>query len=883
MTRSASSDAARLRASLAALLLVAAGALLLAGSCRSTRVGPRVRPVPAEASAALEEARAWSRVAGAQAHQRAWTAAARARELAPDWIAPRRLLDNFLLAELLGVEALAEHRSALERRPADAAELYLAGRLEGHSGERRFKAAAAADPSLAWAYHGLAHSASQRGDARLALRYGQMALERGRDPWERTYFTSALARYHVALDRPRDALALLEARLEAEEVSPVDHVELSVQAALIEMGMVFQPEYKQGYARALALLRESDLTDPEVEQLVERMRRMRPGDGAGSLELQLALASRPGAARDRKRADLMLEYRSTPLALALLRRSLEEGGGTPVSPPLLRAARFAAGQFALAIEEWLQDVPHAVLGADDVPRDLALRRVVECARGLGDPAGPEELARFGELLAQAGWFREARSVAAALAIYDLDRALALEDQAAAGQELLIGMRRLMQDLDNRERGESHAREGLALGSSSGTIEPSALVGSGSSNARGLREVLASMAPLVARAQALLGGETDERRVAETLAASPVQEYGGVGALVHPGPWFSPADEAAGLGRAGETVPGLAELLARLGRFGVVGQMLGGRGPDGTLLQRVLVEEKSGEHLGTPWSGTVVWCEGADLRSRAGRLGASISGAALHEGYWIDYDAVRRERDRWAAFQRAYGHLGGDLLGADLADGSRVERALAARGLALLSPGEHPEARRAERRDASTLLGQADRVRLAVLRDRARALRHPPQDGSLPPLVSLDELALLTSLHEEGHLCDRTRFLPLSRHLGQALRFLAASGFSPARVARRLEYRAELSALCEAPDPRVALVAILDAAEGSSSGITPHAQAYRELLADLLAVLDREIERDAKRWPEIRPNFVLAHQLHWLPAERLRELALKLARSEGIAR
>ncbi|HVS10437.1 MAG TPA: hypothetical protein VMS76_11225, partial [Planctomycetota bacterium] len=211
MTSFASSDAARLRASLAALLLVAAGALLLAGSCRSTRVGPRVRPVPAEASAALEEARAWSRVAGAQAHERAWTAAARARELAPDWIAPRRLLDNFLLAELLGVEALAEHRSALERRPADAAELYLAGRLEGHSGERRFKAAAAADPSLAWAYHGLAHSGLQRGDTRLALRYGQMALERARDPWERTYFTSALARYHVALDRQRDALALLEA------------------------------------------------------------------------------------------------------------------------------------------------------------------------------------------------------------------------------------------------------------------------------------------------------------------------------------------------------------------------------------------------------------------------------------------------------------------------------------------------------------------------------------------------------------------------------------------------------------------------------------------------------------------------------------------------
>jgi hypothetical protein len=149
-------------------------------------------------------------------------------------------------------------------------------------------------------------------------------------------------------------------------------------------------------------------------------------------------------------------------------------------------------------------------------------------------------------------------------------------------------------------------------------------------------------------------------------------------------------------------------------------------------------------------------------------------------------------------------------------------------------------------------------------------------------MTLDELLEVTATHEEGHLCDRTRFLPLARHWPRALALLAKVGFRPAAVAQRLEYRAQLTALCSTSDPRLALVAVLRAAEAGGSDLTPHAAAYRELLSDLLATLDRELERRPRQWPQVDPDHVLAHQLHLLGPEDVRRLATLLARREGLS-
>lgn len=846
------------------MLLVALALTGVQSACRATLPPPHVVSVTSEASAALEEARAWLRGTEPIAQERAMAAAQRAHYLAPGWVAPRRLLDDFENRDLLGIEALAAHRTALLADPDDAAEQYLAGRLEGDFGARRFERAVALDPDLSWGHHGLAYMAGRGGNHALAVTHEERALARARDPWERTYFAARLAFHYTSLDRRDRALELLAERIEDPEIAPVDMVQLSVQAALIELSMVFQPEYKRGYARALQLLREHDLTDAEIESLVRRLRLFRGADNHANLELQLALSSRSSPARDLWRAEMMLDNRSTPLALGLLRRAREKwvrGGRSDRT--LLRAARFAAGQYALAVAEWARDQPRVVLDDEGLPRDPALRNIVQHADELeGTPDG-DWLVTFGDHLVKAGWFREARSVASALAVHDLDQALYLEDRAAAGRGLLGGIAHLMRTVDRR----GAAGGSLASGATWGNLEPTDLVAGKAPDVGDLDGVLASLAPLVARSSALLGGEVDERRLAAELRGSPRLEYGSFGALIHPGPWFSAADDKAGLGTEGERVPGLAALLARLGRFGVFGQMLGGGGPDGTVLQRVLAAPRSGEHLGVAWSGTVVWCEGADLKSRAGRLGADISGAALHEGYWVDVDAVRRERGPWAQAQESF-------LGTE--DRVRLARALASRGLELTASSERERDR--ERTGATILLGEADRVRLAILRDRARERGNR---DLARPLIGLDELLELTSLHEQGHLCDRTRFLPLSRNLPAALGFLMRTGFGPASIARRLEYRAQLIALAEAPDPRLPLVSILQAAEGGGTGITPHAAAYAELLADLLETLDREVEREPEAWPGIDREHVLVHQLHFLTVPQVRRLAREQARAEGL--
>jgi hypothetical protein len=843
---------------------LSAALALFAVACISVTRHISAPQVSSDASAALEEARTWARSNEPAARERAQAAIQRAIALAPDWIGPRRVYDEMRRDDLLGIEALAEHRAALEKNPDDPVELYLAGRLEGSLGYDRFLRAAQVAPDLAWSQHGLGFIAAEHREWALAQRHAERALSLARDPWERSYFSATLARYLVGAEKLRPALAVLEARLADPEISQVDHVELSVQSALIELSLFFQPESHRGYERALDLMRECDLTDREIEQLVAPLRLFQVFDG-GSLDLQLALASRPGLARDRLRAELMLAQRSTPLALGLLRRGSSDGSHHASAGPLLRSARFAAGQFALGVGEWLGDLPGAVLEADGLPRDEHLRALAEAAQKITPTSGADELAQFGDLLVTAGWFREARSVAAMLAVDDLQRALQLEDRAAAGQALLTDIDRLMQSLDHNGEVASVIELGAAgaeLGRSDALAHPKTHISD-------LNGMLAAMAPFLARADKLLGGETDAQRIAQLLSSSPLLEYASVGTVVHPGPTFSKSDEKAGLGKAGDKVPGLASVLDDLGRFGVFGQVLGGGGPDGTMLQRVLVEHREGEHLGVPWSGTVAWCEGADLKSRAGRQGADISGAALHEGYWVDIDALRREREPWTAAERQFlGDAGRD----------RLDRALATRGLALSTPREKIPQRRAERCDIGMLLGEADRMRLAVLRDRAANATALDRSRGL---VSLDELLEETTIHEEGHLCDRTRFLPISKHLGRALKLLLSCGLSPTGVARRLEFRAQLIAVCEARDPRIPLVPVLRATEGADSGITPHAAAYRELLSGLIHELDIQLVHDPAAWPEIDPDYVLAHQLHRLPPERLRKLARSLARSEGL--
>lgn len=821
----------------AALLLVALGSVALTlGACRAG-AGRVLPPVPPRASLVFAEG-AQRLASGDEAGAR--SSFEEAARLEPRWVAPLRALDDLDRAALLGPDVLARRRAEFEAAPS-AESAYLVGRLEGGGGEERFERGIELDPDVAWNHHGLAWSLHTAGSSRAALRPGRRALAAARDTFEQTYFTVALARYEIALGRPERAADLLEERLGDVDVLSTDRATLTSWLAQAEMLSPVPAQAERGYRMGIEVLSTETLGDDDLVRLTAALldAPLTLRGEQGPLEVAAALAEREGSARRTLRAHILLEADSPALALALL-------GDDPAGVRAfgrLQAARFARGQARQAVEAWCAALPRLVLDAALLPRDPRLAELVHAAREGTD----------GELAAAllaAGWFDEARAFAEGLALTDPEDALALEAHASAGVVLFRGIERVLQLVD---RGQPYGGP-FAQASTDGADASAPETPGVPRTIQSLDELLAALEPLFDtfhRAE----GDPSER---VDLRSSPRTSYGPAATVVHPGPFYSRSDAKSGLGRAGEPVAGLALELDRLLRFGIFGEAMGGGGPDGTLLRRVLVEERAGHHLGVPWHGLVAWCEGADVESRPGRRGARISGAALHEGYWIDLQAVREELAQWRRLESNF------LKG----DGQRAAAALAVRGTPRSAQG--PDA------ELPPLLGEGERVRLAILVERAAARRDPEAE-----LVTLDELALLTGLHEEGHLCDRSRFLPLGKNLLGAFDLLARGGFGPGGVSRELEERAELVALCEAPDPRLPLADILSAAE-LGSAVTPHAAAYRSLLTEWLETLE-ESARDTARYPQLDRTREYAQQLHRLAPEEVRAVALTLAHKKHLVR
>jgi len=823
-----------------------------AGAGGACLLAPRVRLVPVDpaASAALVRAEELRRSADLPGHEgdaaEARAELERALELAPGWVAPQRLLDDMQREALRGPEALERERERIAADPGDAAALYLAGRLEGREGAERFELARRADPSLGWAEHGLAWVASGENRSQEALVHARAALARARDLCERGTFEVSLARLELAAGRREDALKRIDARSAAAETPEVERIALRVLRASTALSSSRPERVREGYEEGLRLLAEEALSEREVAELHALLRLSAASEESRVLELANALARRSSPERDRLRALSLLESGSSPLALGLLERAEAARGGPPQNA-LLRAARFAAGEGGLAVERWLAALPARARGPAGLPYDDRLRAVVEAQRACtAAPDSGAAAATLCEALCAAGWFKEAREVVGQVARADLDHALALDARALAALSAFAGLRRSLMEVDRE-------RVGVAL-----LAGPGSRASAGSAAALGAaRAPVRDLDSLLERFDQLLAPTRPSGGLSH-LVDSPRLSFGIVGELVHPGPRFSKADAQAGLGAQGAEVGGLAADLLSLNRFGIFGE-LSGAGPDAALLPLLTLEWRSGTHLGVAWAGSVALCESADVEPQAARAGADIAGAALHEGYWLDVDALRAEESHWRRLASRYAG----------AEGAERRAEVLAFGGLLVHARDEEELTRG-RCAQGALLGEGERVRLARI-----------AEGGMP---TLDEFIEVAGTHEEGHLCDRTRFLPLSQHWLRALGFLIESGASPGRVMQRLEYRAQLVALCDAPDPRIALAQALDAAEsGPGAGLTPHSAAYTQLLHDLLATLDSTLRRDAHSFPGLDPARTLGQQLHRLGPEEVRALARHLAHAQGLDR
>lgn len=780
--------------------------------------------MPEEASAAMHRAWAASRAPGFEEDQAsldgAIADALTAAELDPTWAVPRRFVDDWVHRRGLTLPgSYGDHLRAA--RSGSAVDAYLAGRLSGEGADVLLDQARRLDPILGWAWHGEAWRAFAAGRIHRATVAGSRAVRYASDPLELAHFSWALSRYLRADERAEAARSVLEAALLGTDrlvLRPAERAMVGAELALAELQSIEERARRRGAARALELVADPHLTRAERAALALALSSLE-GDMVPVEALELALFEAADEA--------LLE----PSPKGSRRGRLVQG--------------FAAGldgaAIARAFERWRATLPAWVLDDQGAPRRPVLERVARAveahARGNTLDSGLE----LSVALIEAGWFAEARALTGALAREargqdSVARVREARGRALRGVALMADVAALARRVDARE----------------------AFLRAGATDADGVTSDEAGLVDSLGELTAELARLAGDDALAEV---SPRIQYGPLGEILHPGPVLSAEDEGLGRGARGDSVGGVAGLFLRLGRFALVGQGVGQGGPDATVLRLVHVEERSGEHLGRPFRGTVFWCDGADVPGRFGRLGAAISGAALHEGYYVDLSMVAVDLARWDAVRERFA-----------GDGAAIARALGAAPAA---------AARGLRTMTSPPLGAANRMRLSVMADRARAAG--TSGGDLEPMT-LSELAAVVAVHEEGHLCDRGSWYPLG--VTQVLRlisFAAAHGFDGEELARALEARAQLVALCEAEDVRLPWIDILDAAEGGGAGVTPHGRAYSQLLQDLIDRLDAEVEAGGWRNAGLDPSGRWIDQLHRLDGEALRGLALREARSRGLTR
>jgi hypothetical protein len=822
----------------------------LLAACSSLR-GHSPRVPTAEALAAFDEARAFERAyalePAPELDARIVAALERAAAADPLWIAPRRLLDERAVREFEGPQVLAGHRARLAARDARALDFYLAGRLEGARGVERFEYAALLENDLPWPHHALSVEADLRGRRVEASLHARRAFERASCGYERALFGRRLAALiaSTSADTRGEARLVLERVLAAGELDEHSRIETEYDLALFELDLREPPPIVEiGYRRALGLVASGHTTRSETLRLLLALGIARQGrsNEAWVLDVEGALRRHPVYANDGLLRDALLGD-DTGRVFARVR-------GAPERQPWdALLVELESGDARRGVERWLAELPRAVLSEDDgLPRDDRLRTFAALAlRGATSAGARADLAAAAF---DAGLFDEAAALARGVS---RDASATVVASARRTERRALAARALLAEIDGllaAVLGDGVAWDLVAPPTPLPATVPQDLA---------LAGVLEHVGALVERYWDLLEFVGPHPRA--DVAASPTLRFGPFGAVVVPGPIFSQRDAELGLGAAGARVPGLAAVMDLLGRTALIGEPPFGT-VDGTVLRRLWFEERNGEHLGLPWSGLVILCDGVESAGSRSRAGLEISGAALHEGYWIDVGAERRRLAVWRAAQRRL-----DERGAPWFEELRGEFLLATD----VGAGGDPTRARTQ---LSPSLGASNLVRLALLAERRAAAPEAEE------LVTLDDLLEVVSVHEEGHLCDRTRFLPLTRDPLGVIALAASEGFAPLAIERRLEYRAELTALACVSEPRLVLIELLEAHEVDARGPTVHAHAYSDLLADFLEEWNRELlarEPD----PRLAPGCDLLHQLHVLSADEVRAIALRLAEREGL--
>jgi tetratricopeptide (TPR) repeat protein len=743
-----------------------AAVLVAALGLSSCRLLPAPRPLPPEALEVAEQAHLAQRL-GREAEAAAlW---ARAAELAPDWVTPRRALQLAELRNLRGPLAYAAARAAAHATRSDPAraEAYLLARLEPLA---RDPFLAGARAGSAWAAHGLGVHRLAAGRADEAVVWARRAVERARGPIDRVLFLEGLARAEAASgeDGPERARRLL--RTEYLALGEGSSLRADLFLAHLEVpggpgATSASPERAWWEAEAASWLEDPRLSEAEL-RVVRRE------------------ALGPRLAREVEAARRLGPSGPPPWPTLDLPR-FAPGSQVPARPPSW-SPRWSA---------WAADLPRVVLDEDLLPRDPAWREAVRLAERLGP--------------------YEAEIAAALLAVGAVDEALAVASSARSGLVHLEAGREGLERLARALEGLAMDELELWVGDATLSFEPPR------SPQEALRALDQALAPV-----ARLSPELAEVR----LEDARLTNLGPLATLLVP------------VDAKGEPAGSAGRLLERLRTWLQITWPLGMR-PQVVLGQALLVEACEGELLGRPWSGTRAVLRGVQ--------GTTVGGAAHPGGYWVDADAAASAARRWRSLR------------------ARFREATALRA-ALDCPAPPGDAA-----DLLPLLGEGDRVALATMAPEGWSDGAGELELEAPSVSDLLDLSLR---HEEAHLADYRQWLPVWRALPSVLGLVLEGSFSVRGTWALVEARAQLTALCVAPEPRLALVEVLwlveDLQRGLARGEYPHAEGYERLLRGLLGHLPQAA-------PGLDPSRALCHQLHRVGPEELRRAALALAREWGL--
>lgn len=133
-------------------------------------------------------------------------------------------------------------------------------------------------------------------------------------------------------------------------------------------------------------------------------------------------------------------------------------------------------------------------------------------------------------------------------------------------------------------------------------------------------------------------------------------------------------------------------------------------------------------------------------------------------------------------------------------------------------------------------------------------------------------------HEEGHVLDAERYLPITTNLWRGLSLFLSNSLSPLSVEGHLEGNAELTALAEGPNPRLSLSQLVGFLP-SPMAAPPHSVGYYEVVKRIC----REVYDRADDYPQIDRSRNILQQLHRLSLSELRALGRELAAERAMTK